>query len=69
MGGPIIYSNDFMSIFNVNKNGAKYQYSKIKRHFNLKRGQYLTIYHLRDYTGMNLEDIIDMLQRTRNNKI
>ncbi|MFD1631133.1 hypothetical protein [Pseudopedobacter beijingensis] len=61
----VIYPYDLMGIFNVNKSGAKYRYSKIKKFFDLKRGQYLTVYHLRDYINMSLEDTIDMIQRNR----
>ena len=65
---PIVYSHEFIDIFNTNKSGAKYHYSKIKKAFNLKRGQYITIYHLRDYLGIDLKDIIDMIERIRRKK-
>ena len=62
----VVYCNEFMDIFNVDKNGAKYRYSKMKKEFNLSRTQYITIYHLRDSMTVTLQDVIDMMRRIRN---
>ncbi|ADY51151.1 hypothetical protein Pedsa_0572 [Pseudopedobacter saltans DSM 12145] len=61
----IVYVADLIPIYHVSLTGAKYRYSRIKKNFGLKRGQYITTAHLASYIGSSEEAIVRVIQENR----